>query len=40
MIDNLYGIISIISFIGIVAICASVAIPHDIRAIKRMMQHT
>ena len=40
MIDNLYGIISLVSFIGIVIICATVSIPHDYNDIKRMMQHT
>ena len=40
MIDNVYGLMAIVSFICIVCISSYIAIPHDIRAIKRMMQHT
>jgi len=39
LIDNLYGIMSIVSFICIVGICGCIAIPHDIRDIKRIMNN-
>ena len=38
MIDNLYGIISLVSFSCIVVICGYIAIPKDIRDIKHIIK--
>ena len=38
LIDSVYGIISLISFMGIIGICGYIAIPKDIRDIKRIIK--
>tara|TARA_R110002020_G_scaffold241460_1_gene454661 strand:+ start:714 stop:845 length:132 start_codon:yes stop_codon:yes gene_type:complete len=38
LIDNLYGIISLVSFMGIMVIAAYVAIPKDIMDIKQILR--
>ena len=38
MIDSVYGIISIVLFSCIVGICGYIAIPKDIRDIKRIIK--
>jgi hypothetical protein len=38
MIDSVYGIMSLISFMGIIGICGYIAIPKDIIDIKRIIK--
>jgi len=39
MIDNIFGIISLVSFMCIMGISCYIAIPHDIKEIRDLLRH-
>jgi len=39
MIDNIFGIISLVSFMCIMGVCGYIAIPHDVKEIRDLVRH-